>query len=123
MSIFEEPKIDCHVHVLDPARFPYQANTHYAPMGQEIGTPAQLEQVMNAYGTRHALRGEPFGWSGGHGLRRYVQPLQFAAGGLGVGGAARKRGAPRVERGGVALMVIPPEIAVRQGGLLNLVVP
>ena len=30
-AIFEEPKIDCHVHVLDPARFPYRADTHYAP--------------------------------------------------------------------------------------------
>ena len=53
--IFDEPKIDCHVHVLDPERFPYAANTHYRPMGQELGTPAQLGQVMHAYGTRHAL--------------------------------------------------------------------
>ena len=30
-AIFEEPKIDCHVHVFDPARFPYRADTHYAP--------------------------------------------------------------------------------------------
>ncbi len=55
MSIFEEPKIDCHVHVLDPARFPYQENTHYAPAGQELGTPAQLGQLMDAYGTRYVL--------------------------------------------------------------------
>jgi predicted TIM-barrel fold metal-dependent hydrolase len=54
-DVFEEPKIDCHLHVLDPARFPYQANTHYAPAGQELGTPAQLEQLMDAYGTRHVL--------------------------------------------------------------------
>ncbi len=53
--IFDEPKIDCHVHVLDPARFPYRSDTHYAPNGQEIGTPSQLVQVMDAYGTRHAL--------------------------------------------------------------------
>jgi len=53
--IFEEPKIDCHVHVLDPARFPYQANTHYAPAGQELGTPTQLGQLMDAYGTRYVL--------------------------------------------------------------------
>jgi len=63
--IFEEPKVDCHVHVLDPARFPYGANTHYAPAGQEIGTPAQLSQVMNAYGTRHALLVGP---NSGYGL-------------------------------------------------------
>jgi predicted TIM-barrel fold metal-dependent hydrolase len=63
--IFEEPKIDCHVHVLDPARFPYQVNTHYAPAGQELGTPAQLAQAMDAYGTRHALLVGP---NSGYGL-------------------------------------------------------
>jgi predicted TIM-barrel fold metal-dependent hydrolase len=65
LRIFEEPKIDCHVHVLDPARFPYGANTHYRPMGQEMGTPAQLAQVMDAYGTRHALLVGP---NSGYGL-------------------------------------------------------
>lgn len=55
IRIFAEPKIDCHVHVLDPARFPYDANTHYRPAGQETGTAEQLFAVMDAYGTRHAL--------------------------------------------------------------------
>jgi predicted TIM-barrel fold metal-dependent hydrolase len=63
--IFEEPKIDCHVHVFDPSRFPYQPNTHYAPTGQELGAPAQLEQVMEAYGTRYALLVGP---NSGYGL-------------------------------------------------------
>jgi predicted TIM-barrel fold metal-dependent hydrolase len=62
---FSEPKIDCHVHVLDPARFPYQRDTHYAPMGQELGTPAQLSHVMDAYGTQHALLVGP---NSGYGL-------------------------------------------------------
>jgi predicted TIM-barrel fold metal-dependent hydrolase len=65
LVIFEEPKIDCHVHILDPAHFPYRADTHYAPMGQEIGTPEQLAQVMDAYGTRHALLVGP---NSGYGL-------------------------------------------------------
>jgi predicted TIM-barrel fold metal-dependent hydrolase len=65
MNMFEEPKVDCHVHVLDPARFPYRADTHYAPIGQEIGTPAQLGQVMDVYGTRHALLVGP---NSGYGL-------------------------------------------------------
>jgi predicted TIM-barrel fold metal-dependent hydrolase len=64
-TILLEPKIDTHVHVLDPARFPYDANTHYAPAGQELGTPAQLAQVMEAYGTRHALLVGP---NSGYGL-------------------------------------------------------
>jgi predicted TIM-barrel fold metal-dependent hydrolase len=63
--LFEEPKIDCHVHVLDPARFPYRDDTHYAPSGQEIGTPAQLALVMDAYGVRHALLVGP---NSGYGL-------------------------------------------------------
>lgn len=65
VRIFDEPKIDCHVHVLDPARFPYRADTHYAPTGQEMGTPAQLAQVMEAYGTQHALLVGP---NSGYGL-------------------------------------------------------
>ena len=55
MSVFAEPKIDCHVHVLDPARFPYRADTHYRPAGQETGTYEQLVALLDAYGTRHAL--------------------------------------------------------------------
>lgn len=65
VRIFDEPKIDCHAHVLDPARFPYGANTHYRPAGQEIGTAAQLAQVMDAYGTRYALLVGP---NSGYGL-------------------------------------------------------
>ncbi|HEY1328318.1 MAG TPA: amidohydrolase family protein [Casimicrobiaceae bacterium] len=65
VRIFEEPKIDCHVHVLDPARFPYNASTHYAPSGQEIGTPAQLDRVMEVYGAQHALLVGP---NSGYGL-------------------------------------------------------
>jgi predicted TIM-barrel fold metal-dependent hydrolase len=55
MSIYDEPKIDCHNHVFDPARFPYAADTIYRPAGAEIGTPAQLVQTFDAYGVRHAL--------------------------------------------------------------------
>jgi predicted TIM-barrel fold metal-dependent hydrolase len=65
VAIFEAPKIDCHVHVLDPTRFPYRADTHYAPTSQEIGTPAQLAQVMRVYGTHHALLVGP---NSGYGL-------------------------------------------------------
>jgi predicted TIM-barrel fold metal-dependent hydrolase len=53
--VFDEPKVDCHNHVLDPARFPYAGDVAYRPAGQEIGTRAQHEAVMQAYGIRHAL--------------------------------------------------------------------
>lgn len=59
MSIFEEPKIDCHAHVLDPARFPYGRDIAYKPSGQEIGTTDQLLQVMKTYGVKHVLLVQP----------------------------------------------------------------
>lgn len=55
MSIFDEPKIDCHNHVFDPVRFPYIPDAIYRPAGQEIGTGAQLMRVLDAYGVRYAL--------------------------------------------------------------------
>ena len=59
MSLFSEPKIDCHVHVLDPVHFPYGKDITYHPSGQESGTPAQLSQVMKTYGVQHALLVQP----------------------------------------------------------------
>jgi predicted TIM-barrel fold metal-dependent hydrolase len=55
VSIFTEPKIDCHNHVLDPQSFEYSKLAAYWPAGQEIGTQAQHLNVMNAYGMQHAL--------------------------------------------------------------------
>ena len=65
MSVFDEPKIDCHCHVLDPARFPYAPDVAYRPTGQEIGPFDQYQQVMTAYGIRHALLVGP---NSGYGL-------------------------------------------------------
>jgi predicted TIM-barrel fold metal-dependent hydrolase len=59
MHIFDEPKIDCHVHVIDPANFPYNKDVAYKPSGQEIGTAAQFSQVMTSYGVKHALLVQP----------------------------------------------------------------
>lgn len=55
MSVFDEAKIDCHCHVLDPVRFPYAPDVRYAPVAQEIGPVQQYLQVMQAYGITHAL--------------------------------------------------------------------
>lgn len=55
MSIFDEPKVDCHNHVFDPAGFPYQADTPYRPSGQEVATALQFRHVMDCYGVRYAL--------------------------------------------------------------------
>lgn len=55
LAVFDEPKIDCHVHVVDPRRFPYREDTHYRPAGQELGTSDLLWRVMDVHGVRHAL--------------------------------------------------------------------
>ncbi|HUH41030.1 MAG TPA: amidohydrolase family protein [Castellaniella sp.] len=55
MTIFEEPKIDCHNHIIDPQRFPYLEDTPYRPSGQEIGTASQFRAVLQAYGVQYAL--------------------------------------------------------------------
>jgi predicted TIM-barrel fold metal-dependent hydrolase len=59
MSIFTEPKIDCHTHVIDPVNFPYGKDIAYKPSGSEIGTTAQLRQVMKTYGVSHSLLVQP----------------------------------------------------------------
>jgi predicted TIM-barrel fold metal-dependent hydrolase len=65
MNSVTEPKIDCHMHVIDPARFPYNPQVAYRPAGQEIGTPAQFEAVMAFYGVTHALIVQPNSGYGG----------------------------------------------------------
>ena len=55
MNDASEAKIDCHVHVIDPDRFPYAPNVWYRPVGAEIGTTAQLGHVLEAHGVGHAL--------------------------------------------------------------------
>lgn len=65
MSVFDEPKVDAHCHVLDPARFPYAPDVAYRPSGQEVGPLDQYLQVMEAYGIRHALLVGP---NSGYGL-------------------------------------------------------
>jgi len=65
MSVFQEAKIDCHVHVLDPLTFPYGKDIDYHPAGPEVGTAAQLHQVMKTYGVSHALLVQPNSGYGG----------------------------------------------------------
>lgn len=55
MTSLHTPMIDCHVHIFDPDRFPYAADTWYQPSGGETGTAAQLGHVLDAHGVQHAL--------------------------------------------------------------------
>lgn len=54
-AIFDEPKIDCHHHILDPVHFPYGADTPYRPSAQEVGTREQFDAVMATYGVSRSL--------------------------------------------------------------------
>jgi predicted TIM-barrel fold metal-dependent hydrolase len=58
-AIYALPKIDCHCHILDPARFAYGADVPYRPAGQETGSADYFAQVLDAYSARHALLVEP----------------------------------------------------------------
>jgi len=55
MTIPSGPKIDCHIHAIDPVRFPYAADTPYRPSGQEIAPAAHLVRVLDVFDVRHAL--------------------------------------------------------------------
>lgn len=55
MTLPAGPKIDCHIHAIDPLRFPYGADTPYRPSGQEIAPAVQLIRVFDVFSVRHAL--------------------------------------------------------------------
>ena len=54
-SIYTQPKVDCHCHVLDPQGFAYAPDVAYRPAGQETGSAGYFGQVLEAYGVQHAL--------------------------------------------------------------------
>ena len=49
------PAADCHFHVFDPARFPYQNGIIYTPHASQAGTADQLLAVFDAHGISHGL--------------------------------------------------------------------
>ncbi|HEV2154352.1 amidohydrolase family protein [Bradyrhizobium sp.] len=55
MTLPAGPKVDCHIHAIDPVRFPYGPDTPYRPSGQEIAPAAQLIRVFDAFDVSHAL--------------------------------------------------------------------
>ena len=54
MSIYDEPKIDCHNHLLDPVHFPFNPKAWYHPVANEQGSAQQLSELFDAYGTSYA---------------------------------------------------------------------
>ena len=55
MPILDEPKIDCHLHLLDPRRFPYHPQAWYHPVENEQGSAEQLIDLFDAFAVRHAV--------------------------------------------------------------------
>jgi len=106
MGVFDEPKIDCHFHVLDPARFPYAPDVAYRPAGQEISPIEQYLQVMDAYGIRHALMVGP---NSGYGLDNRCLLDAVAHGGVRFKGIAVVR--PDIDRDAL--------LALRAGGVIG----
>jgi predicted TIM-barrel fold metal-dependent hydrolase len=54
-SIYGQPKVDSHCHILDPQGFRYADDVAYRPAGQETGSADYFAQVLEAYGVKHAL--------------------------------------------------------------------
>jgi predicted TIM-barrel fold metal-dependent hydrolase len=73
------PTVDCHVHIFDPARFPYTPHVFYRPAGPEIGTASQLGYLLDAHHVKHALLVGP---NSGYGLdnRCMLDALAHGAG-------------------------------------------
>ncbi|MCY0965413.1 amidohydrolase family protein [Parathalassolituus penaei] len=55
MSLFAARKIDCHNHIFDPQRFPYQPDTPYRPLDCESSPANLFHQVLDIHGVSHAL--------------------------------------------------------------------
>ena len=47
--------IDTHVHVFDPARFPYRPRTTYQPLPNETAPADHLIAVLDAHQVSHAI--------------------------------------------------------------------
>ena len=54
--------IDCHAHIIDPARFPFADGPGYRPKPGEVGTVEAYEAVLDANRVDHALLVQPSGY-------------------------------------------------------------
>jgi predicted TIM-barrel fold metal-dependent hydrolase len=54
--------IDCHAHIIDPARFPLAAGPGYKPRLDEAGPREAFCAVLDAHSVRHALLVQPSGY-------------------------------------------------------------
>jgi predicted TIM-barrel fold metal-dependent hydrolase len=52
-------RVDCHAHVIAPARFPYADGPGYKPRPDETGDCAAFQGVLTSHGISHALLVQP----------------------------------------------------------------
>jgi predicted TIM-barrel fold metal-dependent hydrolase len=51
--------IDCHAHIIDPARFPFADGPGYRPKPDELGPREAYNAVLDRHGVTHALLVQP----------------------------------------------------------------
>jgi predicted TIM-barrel fold metal-dependent hydrolase len=54
-----KPRVDCHAHIIAPARFPYADGPGYRPRADETGDAEMFATVLAAHGVTHALLVQP----------------------------------------------------------------
>jgi len=54
--------IDCHAHIIDPARFPFADGPGYRPRPEETGTREVFSAMLDRLGAAHALLVQPSGY-------------------------------------------------------------
>jgi predicted TIM-barrel fold metal-dependent hydrolase len=57
-----ERLIDCHAHIIDPARFPFPDGPGYKPHPEETGTREAYGAMLDGLGAAHALLVQPSGY-------------------------------------------------------------
>jgi predicted TIM-barrel fold metal-dependent hydrolase len=51
--------VDCHAHIIDPARFPFEDGPGYRPKPDELGPREAYNTVLDQHGVTHALLVQP----------------------------------------------------------------
>jgi predicted TIM-barrel fold metal-dependent hydrolase len=61
-STVTSPLVDCHAHIVDPARFPFVAGPGYKPRAEETETREAYGAMLDGLGAPHALLVQPSGY-------------------------------------------------------------
>lgn len=54
--------VDCHFHIIDHRRFPFEPGVGYTPKLDESGTAQEFDECMQAHGITHGLAVQPSGY-------------------------------------------------------------